>query len=101
LSEITAPLVGSTNTPIVVFLPLIAVTGVTGVFFRALAVTVSVALFTSLALALTWTPALSGYLLKEPQAAGSQLPAVGETSHVASASAGSGPPMSDSLLAAE
>ncbi len=64
LSEITAPLVGSTITPIVVFLPLIAVTGVTGVFFRALAITVSVSLFTSLALALTWTPTLSQYFLR-------------------------------------
>ena len=40
LREITVPLIGSTITPIVVFLPLIAITGVTGVFFRALAVTV-------------------------------------------------------------
>jgi CzcA family heavy metal efflux pump len=62
LQEIKKPLVGSTITPIVVFLPLIAITGVTGVFFRALAITVAVALITSLALALTWTPALS-YLL--------------------------------------
>lgn len=62
LSEIRKPLVGSTVTPIVVFLPLISITGVTGTFFRALAVTVAVALLTSLALALTWTPALS-YLL--------------------------------------
>src|SRR5208283_3421036 len=36
LSEITTPLIGSTITPVVVFLPLIAVTGVTGSFFRAL-----------------------------------------------------------------
>src|ERR1700760_3768285 len=57
--EITGPLVGSTITPIVVFLPLIGVTGVTGSFFRALAITVSVSLLTSLALALTWTPTLS------------------------------------------
>ena len=64
LSEITAPLVGSTITPIVVFLPLIAVTGVTGVFFRALAITVSVSLLTSLALALTWTPTLSQYFIR-------------------------------------
>src|SRR6201993_3427753 len=34
LKEITVPLVGSTITPIVVFLPLISVTGVTGSFFR-------------------------------------------------------------------
>lgn len=59
LSEITAPLVGSTITPVVVFLPLIAVTGVTGSFFRALAITMTAALLTSLLLALTWTPALS------------------------------------------
>ncbi len=37
LKELTIPLIGSTLTPIVVFLPLISITGVTGVFFRALA----------------------------------------------------------------
>ena len=63
LSEITVPLLGSTITPIVVFLPLIGVTGVTGIFFRALAVTVSVSLLTSLVLALTWTPTLSQYFI--------------------------------------
>jgi len=63
LKEITTPLIGSTITPIVVFLPLIAITGVTGLFFRALAVTVSVSLLTSLALALTWTPTLSQYFI--------------------------------------
>src|SRR5450432_3086814 len=63
LSEITVPLTGSTITPVVVFLPLIAITGVTGTFFRALAVTMSVSLFTSLALALTWTPNLSQYFI--------------------------------------
>ncbi len=71
LKELTVPLVGSTLTPIVVFLPLVAITGVTGVFFRALAVTVGVALFASLALALTWTPNLCLYLLREkPETAG-------------------------------
>jgi CzcA family heavy metal efflux pump len=67
LQEIRKPLLGSTITPIVVFLPLIAVTGVTGVFFRALAITVAVALLTSLALALTWTPALSYLLVHSPK----------------------------------
>ncbi|MBV8812817.1 MAG: efflux RND transporter permease subunit [Acidobacteriaceae bacterium] len=66
LGEIRKPLVGSTITPIVVFLPLIAISGVTGVFFRALALTVAVALLTSLALALTWTPALSFLLVHSP-----------------------------------
>src|SRR5258708_1339244 len=63
IDEIRVPLVGSTITPIVVFLPLISVTGVTGAFFKALAVTVGTALLTSLALALTWTPTLSHYFL--------------------------------------
>jgi CzcA family heavy metal efflux pump len=68
LRELTIPLIGSTITPIVVFLPLISTTGVTGSFFRALAVTMTVSLFTSLLLALTWTPTLSQYLVrrKEP-----------------------------------
>jgi CzcA family heavy metal efflux pump len=65
IREIRVPLVGSTITPIVVFLPLISITGVTGVFFRALAVTVGVALLTSLALALTWTPTLSHYFIRQ------------------------------------
>jgi multidrug efflux pump subunit AcrB len=64
LNEISAPLVGSTVTPVVVFLPLISITGVTGTFFRALAITMAVSLFTSLALALVWTPNLSRYLLR-------------------------------------
>jgi CzcA family heavy metal efflux pump len=65
LHEITVPLIGSTVTPVVVFLPLIAVTGVTGSFFRALAVTMTAALLTSLLLALTFTPALSLSLLRQ------------------------------------
>jgi CzcA family heavy metal efflux pump len=64
LKEITVPLIGSTLTPIVVFLPLITMTGVNGTFFRALAVTMCAALLTSLALALTWTPTLSLHLLR-------------------------------------
>ncbi len=65
LREITTPLVGSTITPIVVFLPLIAITGVTGVFFRALAITVGASLLTSLGLALTLTPTLSRFFIRE------------------------------------
>src|SRR5580765_4704166 len=64
LRELIVPLVGSTITPIVVFLPLISITGVTGSFFRALAITMTVALFTSLLLALTWTPTLSLYFVR-------------------------------------
>jgi len=65
LREITSPLIGSTITPVVVFLPLVAVSGVTGSFFRALAITMTAALLTSLVLALTWTPGLSLVLLGE------------------------------------
>jgi CzcA family heavy metal efflux pump len=67
LREITVPLIGSTITPIVVFLPLISITGVTGTFFRALAITMSVSLLTSLALALAWTPTLSQYFVRRKQ----------------------------------
>jgi CzcA family heavy metal efflux pump len=74
LSELTVPLIGSTITPIVVFLPLIATTGVTGSFFRALALTMTVALLTSLLLALTWTPTLSQYLVRRKNGAESEVP---------------------------
>ena len=72
LSEITVPLIGSTLTPIVVFLPLISMTGVNGTFFRALAVTMCAALLTSLILALTWTPTLSLFLLRRKTAVEAQ-----------------------------
>jgi CzcA family heavy metal efflux pump len=65
LREMTVPLLGSTITPIVVFLPLISITGVTGSFFRALAITMTVALLVSLFLAMTWTPTLSQYFLRD------------------------------------
>ena len=70
LQEITVPLIGSTVTPIVVFLPLISITGVTGTFFRALAVTMGVSLLASLALALTWTPNLSQYFIHQRKGTG-------------------------------
>jgi multidrug efflux pump subunit AcrB len=73
LREITVPLVGSTITPVVVFLPLISVTGVTGTFFRALAITMTASLLTSLLLALSWTPGLSLVLLRD------RRPAAGES----------------------
>src|SRR5580700_3755279 len=74
LRELTVPLIGSTITPIVVFLPLISITGVTGTFFRALAITMTVSLFTSLLLALSWTPALSQFFVRRKDSA---VPATG------------------------
>jgi CzcA family heavy metal efflux pump len=88
LRELTMPLIGSTITPIVVFLPLVSITGVTGSFFRALAITMTVSLFTSLLLALSWTPALSQYLVRRKDT----VPA--------SAASSEGPDMA-ALLAAE
>jgi multidrug efflux pump subunit AcrB len=64
VSEITIPIIGSTITPVVVFLPLALLTGVTGVFFRSLALTMAVALLTSLVLALTFTPVLAEKFIK-------------------------------------
>jgi multidrug efflux pump subunit AcrB len=64
LHELKIPLLGSTTTPVVIFLPLVLITGVTGTFFRALAVTMASALITSLVLALTWTPTLSQFLVR-------------------------------------
>jgi len=88
LRELIVPLTGSTITPIVVFVPLISMNGVYGTFFRALAITMSVALFTSLFLALTWTPTLGQYLVrrKKPDDAGSQeSPSSPETHHTLTA----------------
>ncbi|MGH9968870.1 MAG: efflux RND transporter permease subunit [Pyrinomonadaceae bacterium] len=64
VSEITVPIIGSTITPVVVFLPLTILTGVTGVFFRSLTLTMSVALLTSLVLALAFTPVLAERFVK-------------------------------------
>ncbi|HZY60043.1 MAG TPA: efflux RND transporter permease subunit, partial [Candidatus Binataceae bacterium] len=58
LGELTRPLIASTATVVVVFLPLIFLSGVTGVFFRALAFTLGGGLAVSLLLALYFTPAL-------------------------------------------
>lgn len=72
VSEITVPIIGSTITPVVVFLPLTLLTGVTGVFFRSLALTMSVALLTSLVLALAFTPVLAERFVKAKPGAGDE-----------------------------
>lgn len=65
MGEIIHPLIGSTLTPVVVFLPLAFLDGLPGVFFRALALTMVVALLTSLLLAVTLTPALASLFLRD------------------------------------
>ena len=66
IGEIFRPLVGSTLTPVVVFIPLAFLDGITGVFFRALALTMVVSLLTSLVLAMTLTPSLAAWLIRDP-----------------------------------
>ncbi len=58
LSELKRPLLASTATVIVVFAPLVVLSGVTGVFFRALAITLGAGLAISLIAAVYFTPAL-------------------------------------------
>ena len=74
LREITVPLIGSTITPIVVFLPLVSITGVTGSFFRALAITMTVSLLCSLLLALAWTPTLEPIFCSQERVPTADLP---------------------------
>jgi CzcA family heavy metal efflux pump len=62
--ELTPALIGSTLTPIMVFVPLVFLGGITAVFFRALAFTMATALLASLLLAIFFTPLLAGIFLK-------------------------------------
>ncbi|MBI4906392.1 MAG: efflux RND transporter permease subunit [Acidobacteria bacterium] len=64
ISELTPALIGSTLTPIVVFVPLVFLGGITAVFFRALAMTMVTALIASLFLAIFFTPVLAKLFLK-------------------------------------
>jgi multidrug efflux pump subunit AcrB len=65
IGELFRALVSSTLTPVVVFIPLAFLSGITGVFFRALALTMVVSLLTSLILALTLTPSLAAWFISE------------------------------------
>ncbi|HJU10294.1 MAG TPA: efflux RND transporter permease subunit [Candidatus Binataceae bacterium] len=62
LQELTRPLIASTATVIVVFAPLALLSGVTGTFFRALALTLGAGLFVSLLLALFFNPTLESFM---------------------------------------
>lgn len=71
IGEIFLPLTGSTLTPVVVFIPLAFLDGVPGVFFRALAMTMTVSLLTSLVLAISLTPSLAIWIIRfKPHDAG-------------------------------
>ena len=61
--EVTAAVIASTLTTMVVFLPLIFVRGMSGVMFKQLSIVVSFSLLCSLAVALTVVPMLSARIL--------------------------------------
>ena len=65
--EVTAAIVASTLTTLVVFLPMIFVRGMAGVMFKQLAYVVSFALACSLASALTLVPMLASLILRPPK----------------------------------
>ena len=67
-ATIAAPMISSTLTTVVVFLPLAFLQGVSGAFFSALAVTLSIALMVSLVLALAVSPTLCSIFLRRDSA---------------------------------
>ncbi len=62
-SEIIVPLLGATLTTLVVFIPLVFLSGVPGIFFRALATTLTFAIIVSMLLAIFLTPALAAVFI--------------------------------------
>lgn len=71
-AEMGRPLVGSTLATIVVFLPLAFVSGVTGGFFKALAITMVAALVFSLIYARVVIPLVAAYWLRDKDAAAAE-----------------------------
>jgi CzcA family heavy metal efflux pump len=69
MSEIMAPVIGSTLTTVVVFVPLGMLSGVVGQFFKALSITLSAAVLISLVQALTLIPLLARWAAKQRRAA--------------------------------
>ncbi len=61
--EVTAPIIASTLTTLVVFLPLIFVRGMSGIMYKQLSYVVAFSIFCSLITALTLVPMLSSRLL--------------------------------------
>jgi CzcA family heavy metal efflux pump len=64
MREIMAPVIGSTLTTVVVFVPLGMLSGVVGQFFKALSITLAAAVLISLVQALTLIPLLARFAAK-------------------------------------
>jgi CzcA family heavy metal efflux pump len=73
VSELMGPLVSSTLTTVVVFVPLGLLSGVAGQFFRALSLSLSVAVLLSLALAVSVVPLLSRWAFRHPRRAAAEV----------------------------
>ena len=69
LQELILPVTTSTITTVVVFLPLGLLTGVVGQFFKALSITLTIAVLVSLLLAITLIPLLSEQFVRSEDAA--------------------------------
>ena len=63
--EVSAPVIMSTLTTLVVFLPILFVPGIAGLLFRDLALTISFALIVSVLVALTLIPVMSSRLFEQ------------------------------------
>jgi HAE1 family hydrophobic/amphiphilic exporter-1 len=63
-SEVSMAVTASTLTSVIVFLPMVLATGITGQFAKPLGVTVTFALFASLLISLTMVPMLASRFLK-------------------------------------
>lgn len=67
--EVAGAITASTITTVIVFLPLAFVSDITGELFRPFALTVTLALLSSLIVSLTIVPVLASWLLKRPKEA--------------------------------
>ncbi len=66
--EFFQPLVGSSASTIIIFVPLAFLTGVTGAFFKALSITMASALFVSFVISWLAVPILAGWFLGQEDA---------------------------------
>ncbi len=73
--RLIGPLIASTLTTVLAFLPMVLLPGPAGDFVGSIAIAVITMLVVSLTLAVTVTPALAGWLLPEPPARPSRAPA--------------------------
>lgn len=64
-AEVIPPMFGATLTTVIVFVPLVFVTGLTGLFFKPMALTLAISVFISLLLAISITPILTHIFLNK------------------------------------